>query len=94
MKIKDYIDRDVYVDDSKIGEVKDIQIDPIEWKVTHLEVQLKKEITKTLFGARTSFRNMLAISALKDGNDCCSERGIEVKVSMGQLQMYLRPTEK
>ena len=91
VKTKELMDKDVYAEDLRIGKVKEIEIDPEEWKVTHLEVELTKEAAKSLLGARTSTRNRLAISALKKGTACCTEKGIEVKVSKGQLRIYLRP---
>jgi sporulation protein YlmC with PRC-barrel domain len=91
MKFSELMDKDVYVEDDKIAKVKDAIIDPEEWKITHLEVELTKEATKELLGARTAFRNTLAISALGEGTSCCTNRGIEIKVSKGQLHMYLRP---
>ena len=91
MKTKELMDKDVYAEDFKIGKVKEIEIDPKDWKVTHLEIELTKEEARLLLGATTSIRNKLAISALKKGTDCCSDKGIEVKVSKGQLNIYLRP---
>ena len=54
--------------------------------------KLNNKATKELFGAKKAFENNLAISALKDGEEAFSGRGIELKVSMGQLNIYLRPT--
>jgi hypothetical protein len=36
-------------------------------------------------------KNTLAISALDESHLCCTEKGIELKVSKGQLSLYLRP---
>jgi len=91
MKIRELVDKDVFVEGAKIGKVKDVQIDPEEWKVTHLEVELTKETTRDVFGAKKAFSNMLAISALGKGSECCTNRGLELKVSKGQLNIYLRP---
>ena len=91
MKIKELIDKDLYTEDFKIGKVKDLEIDPEEWKVTHLEVELTKEANKALLGGKISIRNMLAISALKKGTVCCTGKGVEIKVSKEQLHIYLRP---
>ena len=93
MKTKELMDKTVYAEDLQIGKVKEIEIDPEEWKVTHLELELTKEAAKSLLGARTSIRNRLAISALKKGTACCTDKGIEIKVSKGQLHIYLRPPE-
>ena len=35
MNFSDLIDQDVFVDNEKIAKVKDVIIDPEEWKVTH-----------------------------------------------------------
>ena len=92
MKIKDFVDKDVFASDEKIGEVKDIEIDPELWKITHLEIQLTKEAANELLGAKISIRNMLAISALKKGDARWTNMGLHLKVSKDQLHMYLRPT--
>jgi hypothetical protein len=47
--------------------------------VTHLEVELTKETTRGVFGAKKAFRNMLAISALGKGAECCTDRGNRVE---------------
>jgi len=91
MRGQELMDKEVYAEDYKVGKVKDVIIDPEEWKVTHLELELTKEAAKELLGARTAFRNTLAISALRKGTECCTDRGIELKVSKGQLHIYLRP---
>ena len=91
VKLEDLVDTDVYTEDLKVGKVKGIEIDPEEWKVTHLEVELTKEAAKFLLGARTAIRNRLAISSLKKGAACCTDKGIEIKVSKNQLHIYLRP---
>jgi sporulation protein YlmC with PRC-barrel domain len=91
MKIKDFVDKDVFASDEKIGEVKDIEIDPELWKITHLEIQLTKEAANELLGAKISIRNMLAISALKKGDARWTNKGLHLKVSKDQLHMYLRP---
>jgi sporulation protein YlmC with PRC-barrel domain len=78
-----------------IGKVKDVVLDPDEWKVTHLEVELTKEASEQILGVRPALftlpRNTLAISALEKGALCCTEQGIELKVTKDQLSLYLRP---
>jgi sporulation protein YlmC with PRC-barrel domain len=95
LKFSELVHKPVLVQNEKIGEVKDITIDTEEWKVTHLEVELTKEASQEFLGVTpglaTSARNTLAISAIKQGELCCSEKGIELKVSKGQLPIYLRP---
>lgn len=84
---------DIIAQGEKIGEVKDIYIDPEKWEVSHLEVQLTKEAAYEILGAKTPIRNSLAISALRKGRACCTVDGIEVKLSKAQLHIYLRPPE-
>ena len=93
MKLRELIDEDIFVEGQKIGEIKDVYIDATEWEVTHLEIQLTKEAAKEILGARTPIRNSMAISALRKGTACCTENGIELKISKAQLHIYLRPTE-
>ena len=93
MKFSEILDQDVIAEGEKIGEIKDLIIDEQEWEVTHLEIQLTKEAANEILGAKTSIRNMLAISALKKGTASCSNRGIELKLSKAQLHIYLRPHE-
>jgi len=94
MKSKEFIDKDVFALDEKIGEVKEIEIDPEDWKVTHLEVQLTKEAANDILGAKISIRNMLAISALEKGVARWTDAGLHIKVSKDQLHIYLRPVDK
>jgi len=92
MKSKMFMDKDVFALDDKIGEVKEIEIDPEDWKVTHLELELTKDIAESVLGARKGgVRNMLAISALEKGVARWTDAGLHLKVSKAQLHMYLRP---
>jgi len=91
MKSKEFMGKDVFALDEKIGEVKEIEIDPEEWKITHLEIQLTKEAANELLGAKISIRNMLAISALEKGVTRWTDKGLHLKVTKDQLHMYLRP---
>ncbi len=79
-----------------IGKVKDVVMDTEEWKITHLEIELTKEATEQILGVKPALfdlpRNTLAISALQKGVLCCSEKGINLKVTKDQLAVYLRPT--
>jgi sporulation protein YlmC with PRC-barrel domain len=83
------------IQNEKIGEVKDITLDPEEWTVTHLEIELTKNATEEFLGVTPALtrhaRNTIAISAVKRGEICCTEKGVELKVSKGQLPIYLRP---
>ena len=95
MNSKDFLDKDVFAEDEKIGKVKEIEIDPEEWKITHLEVELEKDVAESVLGVKKGgVRNMLAISSLEEGVARWTDRGLNIKVSKGQLHMYLRPVEE
>ena len=95
MKSKEFMDKDVFALDEKIGEVKEIEIDPEAWEITHLELELEKDIAESVLGAKKGgVRNMLAISALKKGDARWTDKGLNLKVSKAQLHMYLRPVEE
>jgi hypothetical protein len=92
MKSREFMDKDVFALDEIIGTVKELGIDPEEWKVTHLEIELRKDIAESVLGARKGgVRNMLAVSALEKGVARWTEKGLHLKVSKDQLHMYLRP---
>ena len=92
MRASELIEKEVYVEGFKVGKVKDVEVDAEEWKVTHLEIELTKEAAKELLGAKSSFRNVLAISAVGPASKCCTSIGrIDLQVSKGQLHIYLRP---
>ena len=95
MKSKEFMDKDVFALDKKIGKVKEIEVDPEEWKITHLEIELEKNIAESVLGARKSgVHNMLAVSALEKGTAALTETGLHLKVPKNQLHMYLRPVVK
>jgi len=87
----DILNMDLLVNDIKIGKVKGVIIDPEEWKLTHLDIELKKDAAEEILGSKAKVRNRLAISALQKGKGCCTEKGVSIKVSMKQLNIYLRP---
>lgn len=94
MNFTELKDQDVFVDNQKIAEVKDLVIDTDEWKITHLEIELTKEAAEEILGAAFAYksvRNRLAVSSLEKGVACCTDKGVEIRVSKGQLHMYLRP---
>jgi sporulation protein YlmC with PRC-barrel domain len=96
MKFSQLVDQNVYAEsDFKVGKVKDLVVDQEEWKVTHIEIELSKEASEQILGVKPGYfenpRNVLAISALEKGMACCTEKGIYLKVSRGQLGIYLRP---
>jgi sporulation protein YlmC with PRC-barrel domain len=89
-KFFELLDKDVFVDGDKIAKIKDVVIDTVEWKITHLEIELNKKAASEIVGVKKEVRNTLAISALEKGIACCSDVGVEIKVSKGQLPIYLR----
>ena len=92
MKSKEFMDKDVFALDEKIGKVKEIEVEPEEWKITHLEIELEKYIAESVLGAnKGGVRNMLAVSALEKGVARWTDKGLHLKVSKEQLHMYLRP---
>jgi len=92
MRYSELINKEVYCEGLRVGRVTDIIIDGETWKLTHLEVELRKEAAKELLGAKTSFKNLLAISAVGPASvDSITESGIDLQVSRGQLRIYLRP---
>jgi len=46
------MNRSVFALDEKIGTVKSIEVDPEEWRITHLEIELKKDIAESVLGAK------------------------------------------
>ena len=87
----DIVNADLFVEETKIGKIKGVIIDPEKWALTHLEIELTKEAANEILGAKNAIRNRLAISALQKGKACCTDKGVEIKVSMKQLPIYLRP---
>jgi sporulation protein YlmC with PRC-barrel domain len=92
MKSKEFLDKDVYAGDEKIGKVKEIEVNPEDWQVTHLEVELEKDVAESVLGAKKrGVRNMLATSALKSGVARWTDRGLNLEVPKAQLHAYLKP---
>jgi sporulation protein YlmC with PRC-barrel domain len=92
LKASELIDKEVFVESFRVGKIKDVHVDGEEWKITHFEIELTKEAAKEFLGAKSSFRNVLAISAVGPASICCtSRRRIDLQVSKGQLRIYLRP---
>ena len=92
MRTREFINRSVFALEEKIGTVKGIEVDPDEWRITHLEIELKKDIAESVLGAKKGgVRNMLTTSALEKGVARWTDRGLNMKVSKAQLHMYLKP---
>ena len=95
MKSRDFIDKDVFALDEKIGKIKDIDVEPSEWKVSHLEVELDKNVAESVLGAKKGgVRNMLNVSALEKGTGMWTDNGLHLKVAKDKLHMYLSPVVK
>ena len=58
MKLSKIVDQIVYVENEKIGQVKDVYVDCETWEVSHFEVQLTKEAAREIlgFGSRKCWR--------------------------------------
>ena len=90
MNFSELMDQDVFVDNQKIAKVKDVVIDPEEWKITHLVVELTKDTAEEVLGATYAVKgvlNKIAISALEKGMACCTSKGVEIKVSKKHLKL-------
>jgi hypothetical protein len=95
MKSKDFMDKDVFALDEKIGKIKEMDIDANEWKVIHLEVELDKNVAESVLGAKKGgVRNMLNVSALEKGTGMWMDNGLHLKVAKDKLHMYLSPVVK
>ena len=95
MKSKEFMDKDVFALDEKIGKIKEIEVDPQEYTVTQLEVELDKNVAESVLGAKKGgVRNMLNVSALEKGTGVWTENGLHLKVAKDKLHMYLRPVVK
>ena len=86
------IEKDVFASNEKIGTVKGIDIDFEGWKVTHLEIELEKDIAESVLGAKKSgVRNLMDVSALKKGTTAWTDTGLHLKITKDQLHDYLKP---
>jgi sporulation protein YlmC with PRC-barrel domain len=87
IKSRDLRWKKVICEDLTVGEVKEVIIDPSNWKVTHLELELSSEAAELALGTRKGgIRNFLAVSAIGQ-----TGKAIKLKVKKGQLQIYLKP---
>jgi sporulation protein YlmC with PRC-barrel domain len=91
-KSKDILDKELWAIDEKIGKVKDIEIDLDDWRITQLEVELEKDVTESVLGAKKGgVRNMLDISALEKGTIRRTDKGLLLQIRKDQLHVYLKP---
>jgi sporulation protein YlmC with PRC-barrel domain len=92
MNVKDFMGKDVFALDEKIGKVKEIEVDPGEWRITHLEIELEKNIAESVLGAKKhGVRNMLDTRALTKGVAGWTDNGLHLKIPKDQLHAYLKP---
>ena len=81
------LEKKIICEDLQVGKVREYIINPEEWKITHLEVELTKEAAEMFLGVKKGgIRNLLAVSAIGE-----VDNKINLKVSKGQLRIYLIP---
>ncbi len=92
MKFSELIGQEVFCEGLRVGKITDVLVDGEEWKVTHFEIELKREAAFELLGVKSTFKNVLAISAVGPASKSITkDTGIDLQVSRGQLRIYLRP---
>jgi sporulation protein YlmC with PRC-barrel domain len=92
MKFSELIGQEVYCEGLKVGKITDVLVDGEEWKITHFEIELKREAAYELLGVKSTFKNILAISAVGPASKSITKNtGIDLQVARGQLRIYLRP---
>ena len=92
MKFSELIGKDVYCEGLRVGKITDVLLDGEEWKITHFEIELRREAAFELLGVKSTFKNVLAISAVGPASKSLTkDTGIDLQVARGQLRIYLRP---
>lgn len=92
MKFSELIGKEVYCEGLRVGKITNILVDGEEWKVTHFEIELRREAAFELLGVKSTFKNVLAISAVGPASKAITkDSGIDLQVARGQLRIYLRP---
>ena len=91
MRFNELIGKEVYCENMKIGKITNIIVDEEEWKITHFEIELKKEAAFEILGVKSTVKNILAISAIGPASKAMTKDGIDLQVAIGQLRIYLRP---
>lgn len=90
IKCRELLEKKIVCEDLQVGKIKECIIDPEEWKITHLEVELTKEAAEMLLGVKKGgIKNLLAVSAIGE-----VDNKINLKVSKGQLRIYLIPPKR
>ena len=92
MKYTELVGKELYCEGLRVGKITDIIIDGEEWKITHFEIELRREAAYELLGVKSTFKNILAISAVGPSSKSVTrDSGIDLQVARGQLRIYLRP---
>jgi sporulation protein YlmC with PRC-barrel domain len=92
VKYTELVGKEVYCEGLRVGKITDILVDGEEWKITHFEIELRKEAAYELLGVKSTFKNVLAISAVGPASKAITkDSGIDLQVARGQLRIYLRP---
>ena len=92
MKFSELIGKEVYCEGLRVGKITDVVVDGEEWKITHFEIELKREAAFELLGVKSTFKNVLAISAVGPASKSITkDSGLDLQVARGQLRIYLRP---
>ena len=92
MKFSELIGKEVYCEGLRVGKITDVLVDGEEWKITHFEIELRREAAYELVGVKSTFKNVLAISAVGPASKAMTkDTGIDLQVARGQLRIYLRP---
>lgn len=77
----------IVCEDLEVGKVKELIVDPDQWRISHFEVELSKDAAELVLGVRKGgIRNLLAVSAIGEMGQV-----VTLKVSKGQLRIYLTP---
>jgi sporulation protein YlmC with PRC-barrel domain len=92
MKFSELIGKEVHCEGLRVGKITNILVDGEEWKITHFEIELRKEAAFEILGVKSAFKNVLAISAVGPASKAITkDSGIDLQVARGQLRIYLRP---
>lgn len=92
MKFSELIGKEVYCEGLRVGKITDVLVDGEEWKITHFEIELKREAAFELLGVKSTFKNVLAVSAVGPASKSITkDSGLDLQVARGQLRIYLRP---
>lgn len=67
-----------------MGKITDVLVDGEEWKKTHFEIELSKEVAYELVSVKSTLKNVLVISAVGSASkSLITGTGINLQVSRG-----------